>query len=146
MASEELQSLANHKRIVPGFHQLGFALVLGYLVIAIVQLVRAPGLSTVGGLLIALIFLVLTWYVRLFPLTVQDRVIRLEERLRLARLLPADLQPQIESLSVGQLAALRFASDAEVPALVRKVIAEKLTSRQAIKELVTNWRPDHLRV
>jgi hypothetical protein len=146
MASAEPQSLANHKRIVPGFHQLGFALVLSYLVVAVVQLVRAPGLGTIGGLLIALIFIVLTWYVRLFPLVVQDRVIRLEERLRLARLLPADLQPQIEKLSVGQLAALRFASDAEVPALVRKVIAEQLTSRQAIKELIKEWRPDHLRV
>jgi len=146
MASAEPQSLANHKRIVPGFHQLGFALVLGYLGLAIVQLVRQPGLSAVGGVLIALIFIVLTWYVRLFPLVVQDRVIRLEERLRLARLLPADLQPHIESLSVGQLAALRFASDAELPALVRKVVAEKLTSRQAIKELIREWRPDHLRV
>lgn len=146
MASAEPQSLANHKRIVPGFHQLGFALVLSYLVVATVQLVRAPGLGTIGGLLIALIFLVLTWYIRIFPLVVQDRVIRLEERLRLARLLPADLQPQIEKLSVGQLAALRFASDAEVPALVRKVIAEQLTSRQAIKELIKDWRPDHLRV
>jgi hypothetical protein len=146
MASAEPQSLANHKRIVPGFHQLGFALVIGYLVVAIVQLVRAPGLGTIGGLLIALIFLVLTWYIRIFPLVVQDRVIRLEERLRLARLLPADLQPHIEKLSVGQLAALRFASDAEVPALVRKVIAEQLTSRQAIKELIKEWRPDHLRV
>lgn len=146
MASAELQSLANHKRIVPGFHQLGFGLVLGYLVIAIMQLVRAPGLGTFGGLLIALIFIVLVWYIRVFPLTVQDRVIRLEERLRLARLLPADLQPQIESLSVGQLAALRFASDAEIPVLVRKVLTEQLTSRQTIKELIREWRPDNLRV
>ncbi len=146
MASAETQSLANHKRIVPGFHQLGFGLVLGYLVIAIMQLVRAPGLGTVGGLLIALIFIVLVWYIRIFPLTVQDRVIRLEERLRLARLLPADLQSQIESLSVGQLAALRFASDAEIPVLVRKVLTEQLTSRQAIKELIREWRPDNLRV
>jgi hypothetical protein len=146
MASAEPQSLANHKRIVPGFHQLGFGLVLGYLVVAILQIVRAPSLATFGGLLIALIFIVLVWYVRIFPLKVQDRVIRLEERLRLAKLLPTDLQPHIDSLSVGQLAALRFASDAEVPALVRKVIAEQLTARQAIKELIREWRPDTLRV
>lgn len=146
MASEAPQSLANHTRIVPGFHRLGFGLVLGYLAVAIIQLVRNPGLGTFGGLLIALIFIVLTWYIRIFPLVVQDRVIRLEERMRLAKLLPADLQPHIETLSVGQLAALRFASDAELPVLVRKVVAEHLTSRQAIKELIRDWRPDHLRV
>ena len=146
MASAESQSLANHKRIVPGFHHLGFALVLTYLGIALVQLWRQPGLDRIGGVLIGLIFIVLTWYVRIFPLVVQDRVIRLEERLRLARLLPADLQQHIASLRVGQLAALRFASDAELPALVRKVVSEKLTSREAIKQLVTDWRPDELRV
>ncbi len=146
MASEAPQSLANHSRVVPGFHYLTGTLALAYLVLAIVQLVRQPGLSSLGGVLVALILILLGWYVRIFPLKAQDRVIRLEERLRLARLLPADLQPQIESLSVGQLAALRFASDAEIPALVRRVVAEKLTSRQAIKELIKDWRPDHLRV
>ncbi len=146
MASMEPQSLANHKRIVPGFHQLGGALVLAYLVVAFVQLFRQPGLDSVGGVLVALILTVLGWYVRVFPLVAQDRVIRLEERLRLARLLPADLQPEIASLTVGQLAALRFASDAEIPGLVRRVITEGLTSRSAIKALITNWRPDYLRV
>jgi hypothetical protein len=146
MASEQPQSLANHKRLVPGFHYLTFLFVLLFLILSITQLVRAPGIGTLAGVCGAVSVLLLTWYVRIFPLTVQDRVIRLEEQLRLARLLPADLQPQIPSLTVGQLAALRFASDAELPALVRKVLAEPVTSRQAIKEQIREWRPDHLRV
>lgn len=146
MASAEPQSLANHSRIVPGFHYLGFGLVVAYLVLSIVQLVRQPGLGTFNGLLLGLILVVLTWYVRIFPLVAQDRVIRLEERIRLAKLLPADLQPQIESLTMGQLAALRFASDAELPELVRKVLAEQIRSRKVIKALIREWKPDHLRV
>jgi hypothetical protein len=146
MASAEPQSLANHKRIVPGFHHFAAGLALAYLIVALVDLWRRPGLDSLGGLLVALILILLGWYVRSFPLVVQDRVIRLEERLRMARLLPADLQPQIEALSPGQLAALRFASDAELPLLVRKVVTERLTSRQAIKALIQDWRPDHLRV
>lgn len=146
MASEQPQSLANHSRMVPGFHYLAGSLVLVYLVLAVVRIVRQPGLDSFGGVLIGLALVLLFWYVRIFPLVVQDRVIRLEERLRLARLLPPELRSRIESLSVGQLAALRFASDAELPALVQKVLRDGLTSRQAIKELITEWRPDHLRV
>jgi hypothetical protein len=78
-------------------------------------------------------------------LTVQNRVIRLEERLRLARLLPADLQGRIEELTVGQLVALRFASDGELVELTRKVLTEGITDKKAIKSMVTTWRPDHLR-
>jgi hypothetical protein len=81
--------------------------------------------------------------VRLMALSVQDRVIRLEERLRFARLLPADLQPRIGEFTAGQLVALRFASDAELPALARKVLDEKLAERKAIKQLIKNWKPDY---
>jgi hypothetical protein len=83
--------------------------------------------------------------VRLMALSVQDRIIRLEERLRFARLLPADLQPRIGEFTATQLVALRFASDAELPALARKVLDEKLTERKAIKQLIKNWKPDYLR-
>ena len=82
---------------------------------------------------------------RRFALAVQDRVIRLEERLRYQRLLPADLQPRIEEFTVAQLVSLRFASDAELPALARKVLDEKMQERKAIKQLVKNWKPDYLR-
>jgi hypothetical protein len=83
---------------------------------------------------------------RLSPLRAQDRLIRLEERLRLARLLPADLQPQIEALRPAHLVALRFASDDEVEGLVRKVLANPAMTTKEIKQQITRWRPDHFRV
>jgi hypothetical protein len=82
---------------------------------------------------------------RLMALTVQDRVIRLEERLRYERVLPADLKARIGEFTVTQLIALRFASDAELPALARKVLDDKISQRKAIKQMVKTWRPDYLR-
>jgi hypothetical protein len=82
---------------------------------------------------------------RNMALRVQDRVIRLEERLRYERVFPADLKPRIEQFTVDQFVALRFASDAELPGLARKVLDEKMNERKAIKQMVKNWRPDYLR-
>ncbi|GAC1616921.1 MAG: hypothetical protein PVS2B2_18310 [Candidatus Acidiferrum sp.] len=82
---------------------------------------------------------------RTFALTVQDRVIRLEEHLRYQRLLPADLQAREAELTLGQIVSLRFASDAELPGLARRVMDEKLQDRKAIKLLIKNWKPDELR-
>jgi hypothetical protein len=93
----------------------------------------------------AMALIVLFFYVRIFVLTVQDRVIRLEMRLRLAELLPAELRPRILEFTVGQLIALRFASDAELPALARKVLDDKLDDRKAIKQMVKDWQADYQR-
>jgi hypothetical protein len=87
----------------------------------------------------------LFWYTRAFPLTVQNRVIRLEERIRLARILPPDLQPSIERFTHGQLVAMRFATDAELPELARKVLQESLQDQGVIKGTIQTWRPDYLR-
>jgi hypothetical protein len=92
------------------------------------------------ALLIALSF------VRTNSLRVQDRIIRLEMQVRLRQVLPADLQARIGELSLSQLVSLRFASDAELPALTRRVLDEKLTDRKAIKMLVTDWQADSFRV
>jgi hypothetical protein len=81
----------------------------------------------------------------MFALAVQDRVIRLEMQLRLQNLLPADLRPRIPEFTVSQLVALRFASDAELPDLARKTLAENLRERKAIKQLIRDWQPDNLR-
>jgi hypothetical protein len=89
--------------------------------------------------------LLLALYARTFALTVQDRVIRLEMQLRLQNLLPADLHPRIPEFTTSQLVALRFASDSELPDLARKVLAEKLSERKAIKQLIRDWQPDNLR-
>lgn len=83
---------------------------------------------------------------RRFALGVQDRVIRLEERLRMERLLPDDLKSRIEDLTTDQLIGLRFASDAELPALARRVLDGELTDRKAIKQAVGDWRADHQRI
>lgn len=146
MADGAPQSYPQHKRYVPGFHVVAFGLVLATGVLAVIQLVRAPGIGSLAGVTGALALLALFWYVRLFPLGVQDRVICLEERLRMARLLPADLATRAEALRPGQLIALRFASDAELPALVRRVLDEGISSRDAIKALITTWRPDTRRI
>jgi Family of unknown function (DUF6526) len=84
-------------------------------------------------------------YARLFALAVQDRVIRLEERVRYERILPEELRWRADELTVNQFVSLRFASDDELPQLMRKVLDDKLTERKAIKQLIKNWRPDYLR-
>jgi hypothetical protein len=98
-----------------------------------------------AGCLVAAALLVTLFNERIRMLVVQDRVIRLEERLRYERLLPADLRARMDEFDVSQFVALRFASDAELPALARKVLDEKLTDRKAIKKMVQNWKPDYLR-
>ena len=84
-------------------------------------------------------------YARNFALTVQNRVIRLEERMRLERLLPEDLKPRIGEFTCGQLVAMRFACDAELPALARKVLTDNIQAGKTIKQMVQNWRADYLR-
>jgi len=85
------------------------------------------------------------FFARIFALKVQDRVIRLEMRMRLQQVLPPDLRGRIPEFAVGQLVALRFAGDAELPELARKVLDEKLTDRSAIKKMIRDWQPDELR-
>jgi cell division protein FtsL len=97
------------------------------------------------GVLLALALIVGFLSARTFALVVQNRVIRLEERLRYQRLLPSDLQSRIDEFTVSQLVSLRFASDAELPALARKVLDDNMDDRKAIKLLVKNWKPDYLR-
>jgi Family of unknown function (DUF6526) len=94
----------------------------------------------------ALALLVLAFLARIFALGVQDRVIRLEERLRYQQLLPDDLNPRINEFTINQLVALRFASDAELPALARKVLDGNMTDRKTIKQMVQNWRADYQRI
>lgn len=137
------QSFENHARLVPGFHYVTFFLLAINLIYSIVHVVRAPfywgALVSVASAL-ALVFVAL--YGRLFALAVQNRVIRLEERLRMERLLPADLKPRIGEFTTRQLIALRFAGDEELPALARKVLDEKIGDAKAIKQMVKNWRQD----
>ena len=145
MSQTQSQSFVNHARTVPGFHYgvIG-ALSLNFLW-SLVRLYRVPGLDALVGVVTAVGLLGLLFYARMFPLRVQDRIIRLEMSLRLASVLPADLRARVGSLRPGQLVALRFASDAELPGLVRQVLDENLTDRGEIKKRIREWQPDHLR-
>jgi hypothetical protein len=145
MTETPTQTYKTHRRFVPGFHFVTSLFLLLYLGWTGVQLVKHPAVGSAITFLFAVGIVLLFLYARQFPVTVQDRVIRLEERLRLARLLPPDLQGRIEELTPGQLVGLRFAADAEVVGLVRKVLAEGITDREAIKRMITSWRPDLLR-
>jgi len=146
MADQNSQNFANHNRLVPPFHMFVLPVLLINFIWSIVRLVKIGfTFELIFGVILAAAFIVLALYARLFALTVQDRVIRLEMRLRLMELLPADLRARIPELTVGQLVSLRFAGDAELPVLARKVLDDKLTDRKAIKQLVKNWQGDYLR-
>jgi len=146
MAEEPAQSYANHVRQLPRpYFAAGTVLALN-VVVATAQLVVRPDWLAAFGVLVALALFGVLWFVRTTALVVQDRVVRLEERLRLERLLPEAMRARIGELGVGQLAALRFASDGEVAELVRQVLDENLRDRDAIKRRIRSWRPDDLRV
>ena len=139
------QNFENHAKFVPAFHVvvLGiFTINLGW---SLYRVAHAFSAESILSLLLAIAFILLAFYSRTFALTVQDRVIRLEMRLRMLQILPAELRPRISEFSVNQLVALRFASDAELPALAKKVLDEKLNDRKAIKKMIREWEPDFLR-
>jgi dolichyl-phosphate-mannose--protein O-mannosyl transferase len=139
------QNFQNHAKIVPGFHYVTLGIFAINLFWSLYRVVRSFSAESVIALLLAVAFLLTAFYGRIFALTVQDRVIRLEMRLRMQQLLPPDMHPRIPEFTVAQLVALRFASDAELPSLARKVLDENLNDRKAIKKLVQNWQADFLR-
>ncbi len=141
----ETQNFANHTKFVPGFHIGVLGIFTANLIYRAVRLVQNPSVEQGFGFLVAIGLLLCAFYGRIFALTVQDRVIRLEMRLRMERVLPADLRGRIGEFSVGQLVALRFASDAELPELARKVLDGKIEDRKAIKQMVREWQADWLR-
>jgi Family of unknown function (DUF6526) len=139
------QTYKNHARVLPPYHFF----VLPVLLLNLLEQSRLLwGAPTPGGVwtaVVALALLMLAVLSRVQVNTVQDRVIRLEMQLRLRELLPADLQTRIRDLTPRQLVALRFACDAELPELVREVLAGKLTTQKAIKMRVREWQGDWLR-
>jgi hypothetical protein len=139
------QSFQRHSRYVPGYHYVLSGIFLVNLVYQVIMVIRYPAVATAVPALTAFGLVLAFWYMRAFPVRVQDRVIRLEEQLRMQRLLPDDLKPRIGEFTHGQLIALRFASDAELPALAKRVLDEKITLKRDIKALIKTWRPDELR-
>jgi Family of unknown function (DUF6526) len=145
MAKNTPQTYANHGRFDPPFHFFLAPLGLAAIIMSIIICVRRPSLRSALWVLLSVGFFVLAGKARGYALKVQDRVIRLEERLRLARLLPEALRARIGELTEGQLIGLRFASDAELPGLTERALNENLTKKQ-IKMSIQNWRADQFRV
>lgn len=141
----ETQDLKRHARFDPSFHAIGSFALFANVIVVIVHLARH--LSYWNGWLLVLSIAVIFPYFRLrmYPLKVQDRVIRLEERLRLQALAPAEWHAQIYRLSEDQLIGLRFASDDEVVELAKQALEHNLTRKQ-IKERVRSWRADYWRI
>lgn len=144
MANQKPQNFQNHVRQVPGF-ALGNLVLMVNLVGRLVALRHGISFGGVMDVLVSAALIALFTMGRTSVLSVQDRLIRLEMRLRLAGILPADLVPRIPEFTVAQLVSLRFAGDAELPALARKVLDEKLSDRKTIKRLVKDWQADYLR-
>jgi hypothetical protein len=145
MAERSPQTLANHVRLDPPFHYFVLPILAITWIISVVFLVRHPSFIHFWIVVFNTAIVVAVIRSRQYALKVQDRVIRLEERLRLAVLLPVSLHPQIAKLTEGQFIALRFASDEEVPALVERTLSANLSPAD-IKKAIKNWRPDYWRV
>jgi hypothetical protein len=152
MAEKEPQTFANHARLDPLFHFFAFPVFALLLILTVVHLVTHFGkggfrghFHAFGLVILASALLVVLFKVRLYALKLQDRIIRLEERLRLAALLAEPLRSRIPELTEDQLIGLRFASDAEIPKLVERALRERL-SRADIKKAIQTWRPDYWRV
>ena len=143
--AEQQQSFENHGKVVPAYHYVTFLLLLVNLLWRLYGVVVGFSIDAAVSLLAAGALVMVAFFARVFALGAQDRVIRLEERLRLAELAP-DLKPRLGELTITQVCALRFASDAEAPGLARKVLDEKLDDRKAIKQMIQAWKPDHVRV
>ena len=144
------QSYATHRRFVPGYHFVTFGILVINLLWSLFRLFwplgDAPLFDRLLAVAVAFALPMIALYARTFPLKAQDRLIRLEERLRLEKLLPEDLKPRLGELRPGHLVALRFAGDAEVADLVRKVLAGDLKTQDEIKKAIRTWRADHLRM
>ncbi|HEX7024736.1 MAG TPA: DUF6526 family protein [Gemmatimonadales bacterium] len=144
MSDDSVQNYGNHRRWFPPYHFVVMPILAINGIVALVQFARMPSFATGWGALVAVSLAAGIMLVRWMALRVQDRVIRLEERLRLERLLPGR-HDDIESLGRRHLLALRFASDAEVPHLVDRITSGEIGTMDEIKRAIQHWRPDHAR-
>tara|TARA_B100000029_G_scaffold475946_1_gene519656 strand:+ start:513 stop:953 length:441 start_codon:yes stop_codon:yes gene_type:complete len=146
MADHSGQNFSNHAKWVPGFH---YFVLPTFLINALYAIYSVVGIWTFDAVLNAIVGVALFFtavFGRVFALGAQDRVIRLEMRLRMKELLPDDLQGRINEFSPQQMVGLRFASDAELPDLARKVLDEQITAATPIKKEIKDWQGDYYRV
>lgn len=139
------QNFKNHAQMVPGFHYVTFGAIIALIGGSINYLLKAtPENKYLASLLVltSIVFVFIAWFSRTFALKAQDRAIRSEENLR-HYVLTGKLLPK--NLTIGQIVALRFAADAEFPALAEKAAAENLSGKD-IKQSIQNWKADFYRV
>jgi hypothetical protein len=142
------QSFKSHTRWDPTFHFFALPILLANIVIigiAVGRNYHAFGFAALWSILVAVALFMVALKTRFYALRDQDRIIRLEERIRLASMIPAEQMSELDSLTMRQYIALRFASNPELPALARRAIREKLTEKQ-IKADIVSWRADNDRV
>jgi hypothetical protein len=144
--SEIQQSFESHAKIVPGYHRWTAALLVLPVLYFAYRTFFDFSVDRLALLLFAVGVVLVAFYARYFPLGVQDRVIRLEERQRMERVLPTDLAARIGEFTTTQLIALRFASDEELAGLARRVLDEGISDRNEIKRQIQSWRRDDQRI
>ena len=144
--AEQEQNFDNHVRFVPPYHYVAFPILLVNLLYRLYWLSGGFTFDAILDVLVGVALIIVALFARVFALGAQDRVIRLEMRLRMRELLPDDLQGRINDFTPTQMVGLRFASDAELPALARKVLDENIVKATPIKQAVKDWQPDLHRV
>ena len=145
MSELRTQSYANHRRYFALYHYVAMPILLANVVITAVQAVRFPSAWSLWIVVVSLGLAVGLVASRASTLVVQSRLIALEMRLRLAATLPPDLRGRISELRLKQLVGLRFAGDVELPALVERCLNGELTTADAVKREIRDWRPDFIR-
>lgn len=142
---EPAQSFQNHAKFVPVYHFVALPLIVINLIWSWYRLLRLETVDALVAALTATALLLLFFMARMFALRVQDRVIRLEMRLRLREVLPPGLLPRIVDFTPSQLVAMRFASDAELSDLAVVVLRDHIHDKKVIKQMIKDWNADHLR-
>lgn len=143
--AERTQNYSNHRRFFPLFHFTAVPLLVLFFGYSVYAFMRAPSLATGASVVLAVGVLCATLASRIMALAVQNRVIRLEMQLRLERVLGPAGQAAFDALTMGQLVALRFASDGELPSLVQRVRSNELPTSKSVKQAIREWRADWLR-
>lgn len=146
MSEKTPQTLQNHAKMVAPFHYILLPILLINLLLSMYRFATAFSFETAWLVWMAVALIMIALFARIFALQAQDRVIRLEERMRLQTLLPDELKPRIHDFTMDQLAALRFASDSELPNLARRVLEDGIDDRKTIKQLIVTWRADYQRL
>ena len=144
--AESAQTYGTHRRFIPAYHFFALPVLFINIIVTAVRFARDPRLNTVWQVVVALALFTAILLLRFMAVRAQDRIIRLEERTRLERLVASDLRGRVADLTPSQLVALRFAPDDEVPELTRRALNGELKTQGDIKRAIRNWRADHLRV